>query len=75
MVRYSGETRDYGNGNNGFADVILDDYITFDYSAKYKLGGYNLFFTIDNMFNQNYEEAFMYSTMGRTFYFGIKKVY
>ena len=30
LIKYSGETRDYGNTNNqGFADVILDDYITF----------------------------------------------
>ena len=76
IVRYSGETRDYGNGNNNYADVILDDYITLDYSAKYRLyNSYDLFFNAKNLFDQNYEEAWMYSTMGRSFNFGIKKVY
>ena len=76
IIRYSGESRDYGNANNGFADVILDDYITFDYSAKYRLyDTYDLFFNAKNLFDQNYEEAFMYSTMVRSFNFGIRRVY
>ena len=76
IVRYSGEIRDYGNGNNNYADVILDDHITFDYSAKYILyNTYDLFFTANNIFDQNYEEAWMYSTQGRTFNFGIRRVY
>ncbi|SVA91645.1 uncharacterized protein METZ01_LOCUS144499 [marine metagenome] len=76
IVRYSGERRDYGNGNNNYADVILDDYITFDYSAKYRLfNTYDLFFNAKNLFDQNYEEAWLYSTMGRAFNFGIRKIY
>ncbi len=76
IVRYSGERRDYGNGNNNYADVILDDYITFDYSARYKVfDTYDLFFNAKNLFDQDYEEAWLYSTMGRTFNFGIRRVY
>ena len=76
LIRYRGETRDYGNTNNGFADVILDDHITFDYVGSYKLyDTYNLFFSVKTIFDQNYEEAYQYSTMGRTFNFGMKKVY
>ena len=76
IVRYSGEIRDYGNGNNNYADVILDDYITFDYSAKYRLyNTYDLFFSAKNLFDQNYEKAWMYSTMRRSFNFGIRRVY
>ena len=76
LIKYRGETRDYGNTNNGFADVILDDHITFNYSAKYRLfDAYDLFFNVDNIFDQNYEEAYEYSTMGRTFNFGIRRVY
>ena len=26
-LKYNGEVRDYGNGNNSFADVILDEYL------------------------------------------------
>jgi outer membrane receptor protein involved in Fe transport len=76
IVRYSGERRDYGNGNNNYADVILDDYITFDYLAKYRVfNTYDFFFNAKNLFDQNYEEAWLYSTMGRSFNFGIRKIY
>jgi vitamin B12 transporter len=76
LIKYSGETRDYGNTNNGFADVILDDYITFGYQADYKLNNrYKIYLSANNIFDQNYEQAFMYSTMGRTFNFGIKAGY
>ena len=71
LIKYSGETRDYGNTNQGFADVILDDYITFNYLADYKLNGrYKIYLSANNIFDQNYEQAFQYSTMGRTFNFG-----
>ncbi len=76
LIKYSGETRDYGNGNNSFSDVILDDYITFNYSANYKLfGQYNLYFIANNIFDQNYEQAYQYSTMGRSFNFGLSRAY
>ena len=76
VIKYSGETRDYGNANNNYADVILDDFIRFDYLANYKLNNeYEIHFTANNIFDQNYEEAWMYSTMGRTFNLNIKKVY
>ena len=56
--------------------MILDDYVTLNYSAKYRLyDTYDLFFNVDNIFDQNYEEAYQYSTMGRTFNFGIRRVY
>ena len=76
LIKYKGETRDYGNTNNGFADVILDDYVTLNYSAKYRLyDTYDFFFNANNIFDQNYEEAYQYSTMGRTFNFGLRRVY
>ena len=51
IIKYKGETMDYGNTNNNFADVILDDFITLDYSANYRLyDTYDLFFTADNIF-------------------------
>ena len=76
LIKYSGEARDYGNTNNNWADVILDDYITFNYSASYRLyDTYALFFSAINIFDQNYEQAYQYSTMGKSFNFGIKRVY
>jgi outer membrane cobalamin receptor len=76
LIKYSGETRDYGNTNNKFSDVILDDYITFNYLADYKLNGrYKIYLSANNIFDQNYEHAFQYSTMGRAFNFGIKSEY
>jgi len=34
-----------------------------------------LFFNAKNLFDQNYEEAWLYSTMGRAFNFGIRRIY
>jgi outer membrane cobalamin receptor len=68
--------RDYGNGNNSFADVILEDYFTVDYSLKYDLLNYGQFYmNINNVFNNNYEQAFMYSSMGRDINIGLRMVY
>jgi len=76
LIKYSGETRDYGNTNNSFADQILDDYIIFNYYADYKLyDEYNLYFSASNIFDQNYEQAYQYSTMGRSFNFGLKTAF
>ena len=75
-IKYSGEVRDYGNGNNSFKDVILDDFIELDYAANYKLyDNYNLYFNLNNIFDENYEQAFMYSSMGRSLNIGIKNNY
>jgi len=75
-INYSGEVRDYGNTNNGFSDVILDDYLTFGYKINYNLNNnYNIYFNVDNIFDQNYEKAFMYSAMGRSIHIGMKKIF
>ena len=75
-LKYNGEVRDYGNGNNSFADVILDDYFIVDYSLKYNLLNYGkIYVDINNLFKNNYEQAFMYSSMGRNINIGIKMVY
>jgi len=77
-LKYNGEVRDYGNGNNSFKDVILDDYFTVDYSLKYDLlnyGGMEIYMDIYNVFKNNYEQAFMYSSMGRSINIGLRKNY
>ena len=79
LVKYAGERRDLGNtntGNGGFNDVILDDYVTVDLSGSYNIfDAYKIYFSATNLFDGNYEEGYQYSTMGRSFNFGIKKIY
>ena len=75
-INYSGEVRDYGNGNNSFKDVILDEYMVVDYSGVYNLfNKTSLYFNINNIFNNNYEKAFMYSSMDRTVNIGFKSIF
>ena len=62
QYKYVGERRDYGGSDNGFKQVILDDYSLFNLYADY--GKFNL--SLKNIFNEGYNEAFNYSTPGRT---------
>jgi len=79
--KYIGETRDFGNGNTGgccfgYVDQILTDYYVFDFATTYKLfDGFQLSFNVGNILDEEYEQAFQYSSMGRTFNFGIRRVY
>ena len=74
--KYVGEARDFGNTNNGYTDVILTDYFVFDLETSYKLfNGYKAFISIGNILDEEYEQAYQYSSMGRTFNFGIRQVY
>ena len=75
-LKYSGEVRDYGNANNSFKDVILDDYFLANYNLKYDLFNNSvLYMDINNIFNNNYEQAWMYSSMERNINIGFKKNY
>ena len=66
----------FGNTNNSFKDVILEDWITFNASSEYKLfDGYKIYMNAINIFDDAYETAHQYSSMGRSFNFGIKRVY
>jgi len=74
--KYVGETRDFGNANNDYTDVILTNYFVFDLETSYKLfNGYKAFISIGNILDEEYEQAYQYSSMGRTFNFGIRRVY
>ena len=75
-IKFVDETRDLGNTNNSFKDVVLEDYLTFNFSSTYKIfDSYKLFFNAVNIFDDKYEQAYQYSTMGRSYNFGIRKVY
>ena len=74
--KYVGETRDFGNTNNSWTDVILTDYFIFDLETSCQLfNGYKAFINIGNILDEEYEQALQYSSAGRTFNFGIRKVY
>ena len=73
---YTGETRDFGNLNDSWTDQILTDYFVFDVGGNYKLSDYyNITFLARKYLMKKYEQAHEYSTLGRTFNFGLKKVY
>ena len=74
--KYIGETRDFGNTNDSWTDQILTDYFVFDLVHSYNLfDNYKIQIGINNIFDEKYQQAHEYSTMGRTFNFGLKKVY
>ena len=71
-LSFSDEVRDYGNANNSFADVILEKYYLADYNFNYNINNnLDLYFNVENIFNENYEQAYMYSTMDRALNLGI----
>ena len=66
--KYTGKTRDFGNTNNNFRDVILKDYYVFDLATSYQLfGGYKAIFNIGNIFDETAQQAYQYSSPGRSF--------
>ena len=76
QIKFVDERRDFGDGNNSFKDVILEDYTTINLTTNYRLyDTYDLYFDAANIFDDNYEQAHGYSSMGRSFNFGIKRVY
>jgi vitamin B12 transporter len=75
-IKFVDEVRDFGNTNNGFADVILEDWITVNASSEYQLfDGYKVYFNAINLFDDVYETAYQYSSMERSFNFGIRRSY
>jgi vitamin B12 transporter len=74
--KYSGRTRDFGNTNNGFRDEILRSYVVIDLVNSYQLfDTYKIHLNVNNIFDEKYEQAYQYSTAGRSLNFGIKKTY
>ena len=62
QYKYVGERRDYGGSDNGFKQVILDDYSLFNLYANYD----DFSFSLKNLFDEKYNEVLNYSTPGRT---------
>ena len=76
MLTYKGRTRDYGGTDYSFKDQILDEYLLVDLKSSYKLfEGYNLDFSVKNLFDRNYENSLDYSGTPRTMNIGLKIAY
>ena len=76
LIKYVDETRDFGNTNNSFVYVLLDDYITFGLSSNYRIyENYDLTFNAINLLDAGYEQSHQYSQIGRSFNFGLRRVY
>ena len=74
QFKYVGERRDYGGSDNGFAQVILEDYSLLNLYADYKLqNDYKLNFSLKNLLDENYNEALNYSTPGRSMNLKLRK--
>ena len=74
--KYIGETRDFGNTNDSWTDQILTDYFVFDLVHSYNLfDNYTIQIGINNILDEKYQQAHEYSTMGRTFNFGLRRLY
>ncbi len=71
---YAGERRDYGGSDNGFKQVILDDYSLLNLYADYSFKDiYKINFSLKNLFDENYNEANNYSTLGKSLNIKFKK--
>ena len=76
MLTYKGRTRDYGGTDYSFKDQILDEYLLIDLKSSYKIfEGYNLDFSVKNLFDKNYENSLDYSGTPRTINIGLKMAY
>ena len=65
QYKYVGERRDYGGSDNSFKSVILDEYSLINLSTDYKVNDYKMSFSIKNLFDESYSEAWGYNTPGR----------
>jgi vitamin B12 transporter len=74
-LKYVSSRRDYGNANNSFGDVMLDDFIVVNLRNNFEIFNHKFFFNINNILNEKYEEAYQYSSMGRSFNLGLKKLF
>ena len=71
--KYVGERRDYGGADNGFRQVMLDEYMVVDLSANYNMGDYKMNFSLKNLFDEKYQENNNYNTFGRNLNFRINR--
>jgi len=74
LLKYRGQTRDYGGSDQDFRDQFLDEYLLVDLSSSYNLyEGYKLNFSVKNIFDKDYENSYKYTGLPRTMTVGLKK--
>jgi outer membrane cobalamin receptor len=74
QYKYVGERRDYGGSDNGFKQVILDDYSLINlYADFYLKNDYKLNFSLKYLFDEKYNEALNYNTPGTSINIKFKK--
>ena len=67
-ARWSGKAFD-----NAANTVVLDSYTLVDLRAEVPIaGGVRLFGRIENLFDKDYQTAFRYNTLGRSYYAGLR---
>ena len=73
-LKYQSSTRDYGNTNNNFKDLILPSFKIYNFTNSYKLyEDIKIYLNITNVFEEKYSQAYQYSTYGRNFNIGFKQ--
>ena len=74
FLTYKGRTRDYAGSDYGFKDQILDEYLLVDLASSYNVGGgYNIDFSLKNIFDKDYENSFNYSGTPKTMNVSLNK--
>jgi vitamin B12 transporter len=74
LLKYRGQTRDYGGSDQNFKDQYLDEYLLVDLLSSYNLSkGYKINFSVKNIFDKDYENSFKYTGPPRTINIGLKK--
>ena len=62
----------WGSFGSAGEDVILDAYNLVDFNINYGIDNVTAFVNLSNIFNEDYEDVFGYSTRGRNFLIGLK---
>ena len=71
--KYVGARRELGGSEQGFRQVMLDEYMVVDLSANYNMGDYKMNFSLKNLFDEEYQENNNYNTFGRNLNFRINR--
>ena len=74
ILKYRGQTRDYGGADQDFRDQYLDEYFLVDFLSSYNLtNAYKVYFSVKNLFDKDYENSYRYTGQPRLINIGLKK--
>lgn len=75
VLKYISTRRDYGNANNSFKDVMLDDYLKIDLKNNFNFFGKKFYLNINNILKEKYEDAYQYNFEKRSINFGFNHIF